>query len=111
MPELIETFTRPNGKPYKPRSPKLVAHAWENYDDCRSGVIILGTLNPERAHDFAFRCAGIGMAANSPSTPNRAGFETASTKAIGHGSTIPCVGVRACNSQQRTTDADPVYEA
>jgi len=53
MPELIETFTRPNGKPYKPRSPKLVAHAWENYDDCRSGVIILGTLNPERAHDFA----------------------------------------------------------
>lgn len=50
-----ETFTRPNGKTYRPRSPKLVAHAWEDthYVDLEQGVIIFGTLDPDKAQAFA----------------------------------------------------------
>lgn len=55
--EPAESFTRPNGKPYKPRSPELSAHAWENtgYPDDSAGVIIFGTLDPEKARAFALQ--------------------------------------------------------
>lgn len=47
----IPPVIRPNGKPYRPR--KLVAYAWEDYDNCRSGVVVLGTHDPERARELA----------------------------------------------------------
>ncbi|MFJ1539196.1 hypothetical protein ACIODS_11705 [Micromonospora chalcea] len=45
-------LTRPNGKTYRPRKPGLRAHSWRNDDDT-CGVIVFGTLDPERAHAFA----------------------------------------------------------
>jgi len=54
MVARTETLTRPNGKLYRPRRKLLYAHAWENdgYDeDC--GVIVLGTLDVERARELA----------------------------------------------------------
>ncbi len=49
-------FVRPNGKPYRPRTDKLRAHAWENHgnhDQEAAGVIVFGTLNAEEAQTFA----------------------------------------------------------
>lgn len=43
---------RPNGKPYRPRNAGLRARAWENPDD-DCGVVVLGTLDPDRARSFA----------------------------------------------------------
>lgn len=56
----MRALTRPDGRLYRPRSHKLRAHAWENpeawrEDDDHSGVIILGTLDPERARPFAVK--------------------------------------------------------
>lgn len=45
-------ITRPSGKPYRPRKPGLRAHSWQNPDD-DCGVIVFGTLDPDRAHSFA----------------------------------------------------------
>lgn len=56
---MSETFTRPNGKAYRPRKPGLRAQAWENHghhDDERQGVIVFGTLDPERARTLAQEC-------------------------------------------------------
>lgn len=49
---LGEVFVRPNGKPYRPRRPGLLAHRpWES--ETAAGVIILGTLDPGTAHPAA----------------------------------------------------------
>lgn len=57
----VETFTRPNGKTYRPRKPGLRARAWENYghhhEEAR-GVIVFGTLDPERARALAQESCG-----------------------------------------------------
>lgn len=52
-------FVRPNGKPYRPRTDKLRARAWENSGspDDACGVIIFGTLNVEEAQAFAAESA------------------------------------------------------
>jgi hypothetical protein len=54
-PGAPDTFTRPNGKPYRPRKPGLVTHAWERGDfrDDRAGVIVFGTLDPGAASALA----------------------------------------------------------
>lgn len=49
-------FVRPNGKPYRPRTDKLRARAWENlggFDGDSCGVIVFGTLDPDEARAFA----------------------------------------------------------
>ena len=46
-----DVITRPNGKPYRPRTTELRAHAWEGEYDC--GVVVFGTLDPDRARSFA----------------------------------------------------------
>lgn len=55
MAHLAEALTRPNGKLYRPRYTFLRARSWDNdhlgRDGC--GVIVFGTLNPERARSFA----------------------------------------------------------
>lgn len=51
---VTETFVRPNGKPYRPRSDKLRAHSWENQWGVEDrGCVITGTLDPTRAEAFA----------------------------------------------------------
>lgn len=50
-PKENTVIERPNGKPYRPRKTELRAHAYENEDDC--GVIVFGTLDPDRARPFA----------------------------------------------------------
>jgi hypothetical protein len=53
-------FVRANGKPYRPRTNKLRARAWENHgghDDDSCGVIVFGTLNAEEAQKFALESA------------------------------------------------------
>ncbi len=53
-------FVRPNGKPYRPRTDKLRARAWENHGDLDGdscGVVVLGTLNAEEAQKFALESA------------------------------------------------------
>ncbi|AVJ50264.1 hypothetical protein I5J36_gp48 [Mycobacterium phage Mendokysei] len=51
----MNTFTRPNGKTYRPRKPGLQAHIWSNegsgINEC--GVIVLGTLDVEAARPLA----------------------------------------------------------
>lgn len=49
-------FTRPNGKPYRPRTSGLRAHAWENPGDSR-GVVVIGTLDPEQAMPLGWESA------------------------------------------------------
>jgi hypothetical protein len=63
-------FVRPNGKPYRPRTDKLRARAWENqggHDDDSCGVIVFGTLSVEEAQTFARESAahwfGVGTVA------------------------------------------------
>lgn len=51
MSDEAAVIVRPNGKPYRPRRPGLRAHAWEGEDDC--GVVVFGTLDPDRARAFA----------------------------------------------------------
>lgn len=51
MSDKTDVITRPNGKPYRPRSSGLRAHAWEGEDD--GGVIVFGTLDPDRARPLA----------------------------------------------------------
>lgn len=55
MPDTAVAFTRPNGKPYRPRKPELVAHVWENdHGYCGdAGAIVLGTLDPDTARPIA----------------------------------------------------------
>lgn len=50
--------TRPNGRPYRPRKSGLRARAWENdgHDDA-CGVIVFGTLDPEKARPLALDSA------------------------------------------------------
>lgn len=57
-PDQVEReMTRPNGKVYRPRR-GLRAHAWEDDDRDERGVIVFGTLDPQRAQEFANRmCA------------------------------------------------------
>lgn len=53
---MPETFTRPNGKTYRPRKLGLIAEAWEDQDyngGGASGVIVLGTLDPDAARPIA----------------------------------------------------------
>lgn len=47
----METLTRPNGKPYRPRKPPRaeVFYDWDGY----SGVVVIGTHDPEKAADMA----------------------------------------------------------
>ncbi len=47
------TFTRPNGRTYRPREPGLRAKAWENEYPDEAGVIVFGTLDPDQARDHA----------------------------------------------------------
>ncbi len=50
----MTVVTRPNGKPYRPRTNSLRAQAWENHGhDERAGVIVFGTLNPDEARSLA----------------------------------------------------------
>lgn len=51
-PKEDTVITRPNGKPYRPRKPGLRARAWDNQED-GCGVIVFGTLDPDRARPFA----------------------------------------------------------
>ena len=57
MSDQAANLTRPNGKPYRPRNVGvLTAHAWDNWAlgwDERQGVVVLGTLDPERAQALA----------------------------------------------------------
>jgi len=56
---VSDTFIRPNGKAYRPRKPGLRAQAWENHGghrDQSQGVIVFGTLDPERARALAQEC-------------------------------------------------------
>lgn len=47
---------RPDGRLYIPRQSGLRAAAWESFgEDC--GVVVLGTLDPERAQAFALESA------------------------------------------------------
>lgn len=48
-------ITRPDGRTYRPRKPGLRTRPWSNDDDGRHGVIILGTLDPEKAYPRAER--------------------------------------------------------
>jgi hypothetical protein len=53
-------FVRPNGRPYRPRTDKLRARAWENqgqWDDDSCGVVVFGTLNADEARSFATESA------------------------------------------------------
>jgi hypothetical protein len=52
-PERLPVITRPNGKPYQPRAVK--AHAWGNDDawESRSGAVVLGTHDVDRARLLA----------------------------------------------------------
>lgn len=50
-PRKAAVIERPNGKPYRARTAELRAHSWEEDDD--RGVIVFGTLDPERARPFA----------------------------------------------------------
>lgn len=64
-PAAAEVIVRPNGKPYRPRSTDLLAVEWEN-DDGRSagdryGVIVFGTLDPDRARPVAEEAARHGF--------------------------------------------------
>lgn len=52
----VAAFVRPSGKPYRPRKAGLRAHSWEGEDDC--GVVVFGTLDPERARPFAAQMCG-----------------------------------------------------
>jgi hypothetical protein len=49
---MTDVMTRPDGRPYRPRKAGLRARAWANGDD-ECGVVIFGTLDPERAQAFA----------------------------------------------------------
>lgn len=48
-------FLRPDGRTYRPRKPGLRAHGWENQNgaDGRHGVIVFGTLDPDKATPLA----------------------------------------------------------
>ncbi|MCX5066747.1 hypothetical protein OOJ91_12910 [Micromonospora lupini] len=47
----VEVIARPNGKAYRPRKAGLRARPWE--DDSGCGVVVFGTLDPDRARRFA----------------------------------------------------------
>ncbi len=52
----VEVMVRPNGRTYRPRRPGLRVQAWENRDntgDERAGVIVFGTLDPDKARALA----------------------------------------------------------
>lgn len=51
----LPAILRPNGKVYRPR--KLVAYAFEDDHAGESGVVVLGTHDPVRAHALAERVA------------------------------------------------------
>jgi hypothetical protein len=55
MAETLPVIVRPNGKVYRPR--KLVAHAFEDDHAGESGVVVLGTHDPERARELALSSA------------------------------------------------------
>ena len=51
-----ETMRRPDGRTYRPRRPGLRVYAWENRESTgneRAGVIVFGTLDPDKARDIA----------------------------------------------------------
>lgn len=51
MVDVLPPIERPNGKLYQPF--KIVAHAWEDHDECKRGVVILGSNDPARVREFA----------------------------------------------------------
>jgi hypothetical protein len=55
--EEPETFVRPNGKTYRPRTSGLTVRVWDNehldYTDQCYGVIVFGTHNRSRADALA----------------------------------------------------------
>jgi hypothetical protein len=58
---------RPDGRPYRPRTTALRAHAWENPDTC--GLVITGTLNSQAAHDHACRAGAYWYGDGTPTDP------------------------------------------
>lgn len=80
-PKTAAEFTRPNGKTYRPRKAELQTHAWENTDgyDDSCGVIVFGTLNPDKAREPAIQACRYwyGMAAVENPEPGwyRRGFQ------------------------------------
>lgn len=58
----LETITRPNGKPYRPR--KIAAYTVVDEDEILCGVIVLGTHEIGRAQPFADEYVAWQLGAN-----------------------------------------------
>ncbi|AHY26965.1 hypothetical protein SEA_NAIRB_49 [Mycobacterium phage Nairb] len=69
-------FTRPNGKPYRPRKPGLQAHIWSNeaagLNEC--GVVVLGTHDIEAARPLALDASRRYLDADGIEAPVRGWF-------------------------------------
>lgn len=53
---MTATLRRPDGRLYIPRRTSLRAAAWEN-PEADAGVVVLGTMDAERAQPFALESA------------------------------------------------------
>lgn len=50
---MVSPIIRPNGKTYRPRKPGMRAYPLEDDYGYDFGVMVLGTLDPDRAQPFA----------------------------------------------------------